>query len=218
MLWIRNYLKTGFGTFCLVFVPALLFCFFLGTSNVFADSVLSHTATTTDTFYICDDDNSSRSPYKCSDFSFIKIISTGTSITNGSTGPVINGSLYGGLGAFNPIYISLSSSTSVRVNNYQGSAYLPSGWEISYYLISDLIESTCPSSPSGTLNITENGTYDVSTYAEAVVDIPPEIQYGDYHDDLMSIKQSIYTCGAICLVLYFFYCIYRMIIKSTGGF
>ena len=70
---------------------------------------------------------------------------------------------------------------------------------------------------SGSLSISENGTYDVTNYAEAVVDVPVQVIQGDYHDDLTSINQSILICGAVLLVLYFFYCIYRMIIKSTGG-
>ena len=72
------------------------------------------------------------------------------------------------------------------------------------------------SSSSGSLSITENGTYDVLNYAEAVVDVPPDIIQGDYHDDLVSINSSILVCGAILLVLYFFYSIYRLIIKNSG--
>lgn len=70
-------------------------------------------------------------------------------------------------------------------------------------------------SPSGSLSISSNGTYDVTNYSEAVVDVPPVL--GDYHDDLVSIKISIIMCAGVLLVLYFFYCIYRLLIKSTGG-
>lgn len=74
--------------------------------------------------------------------------------------------------------------------------------------------------PTGSLSITENGTYDVTNYAEAVVDVPQSSgggSGGDYSDELNGVITAIYTCGAILLVIYFFYCIYRMIIKSTGG-
>lgn len=78
------------------------------------------------------------------------------------------------------------------------------------------------SSPSGSIELTENGTYDVSQYAEAVVnvpetDCPPSSGGGgNYHEDLVAINNSILICAAVCLVIYFFYCIYRMIIKNSG--
>lgn len=71
--------------------------------------------------------------------------------------------------------------------------------------------SSAPSGPSGSLTLTENGTYDVTNYAEAVVDVPPV--YGDYHDDLVAIKDAIFIGAATLLVIYFFYCIYRLILK-----
>lgn len=70
--------------------------------------------------------------------------------------------------------------------------------------------------PSGDISITSNGSYDVSSYATATVDVPAEVVQGDYHDDLVNIQKSIIICGAILLVLYFFYCIYRLIIKNSG--
>lgn len=75
--------------------------------------------------------------------------------------------------------------------------------------------------PSGSIELTENGTYDVSQYAEAVVnvpetDCPPSSGGGNYHEDLVAINNSILICAAVCLVIYFFYCIYRMIIKNSG--
>ena len=70
--------------------------------------------------------------------------------------------------------------------------------------------------PFGNIDITENGQYDVTNYATATVNIPAEVIQGDYHDDLVSINNSIIICAAVCLVLYFFYCIYRLIIRNSG--
>lgn len=80
--------------------------------------------------------------------------------------------------------------------------------------------SSCPSvggtTPTGNIDITSNGTYDVTNYAQATVNVPAEIIQGDYHDDLVAINNSILICAAVCLVIYFFYCIYRLIIKNSG--
>ena len=61
--------------------------------------------------------------------------------------------------------------------------------------------SSCPPSPSGSISITENGTFDVSSYSTAIVDVP--IPPGDYHDDLIKITNGIYVCAGTLLVLYF---------------
>ena len=70
--------------------------------------------------------------------------------------------------------------------------------------------------PSGNIDIIDNGQYDVTNYATATVNVSPEVIQGDYHDDLVSINNSIIICAAVCLVLYFFYCIYRLIIRNSG--
>lgn len=69
--------------------------------------------------------------------------------------------------------------------------------------------------PSGSITLTENGTFDVSSYAEAVVDVPMEVVPGDYHDDLQDVKKSIILVPAVCLVIYFFYAIYKMIMGGV---
>ena len=44
-----------------------------------------------------------------------------------------------------------------------------------------------------------------------------ECPVGEYHEDLTNIYGAIIMCGGVIMVLYFFYCIYRILIKSTGG-
>lgn len=80
----------------------------------------------------------------------------------------------------------------------------------------ELTNSLSSDAPSGSITLTQNGTYDVTNYAEAIVDVPPEIVYGDYHNDLINITNGIYVCAGTILVIYFFYCIYRLIIKNSG--
>ena len=46
------------------------------------------------------------------------------------------------------------------------------------------------------------------------VNVENEVIYGDYHDDLVSINNTIMIGCAIPLVIYFFYCIYRMLLKG----
>ena len=115
-----------------------------------------------------------------------------------------------------PVILPLNFDSFNRISVFLEN---PSSWSsVSVTIVlTDTLPSDCSSPPSGSLSITENGTFDVSSYAQAVVDVPPVEISGDYHDDLISINNSILICGAICLVLYFFYCIYRILIKSTGG-
>lgn len=87
------------------------------------------------------------------------------------------------------------------------------GFPVTYTLMESFSSGI---TPSGTLNIAENGSYDVTQYAQVDVNIEQEVVYQDYHDDLVNINHSIIICAATILVLYFFYCIYRMIIKGAG--
>lgn len=104
----------------------------------------------------------------------------------------------------NTNYISLSTS-------YALSVVIDAGYS---YIITLTNNSPFGSVVSGSLSITENGTYNVFSYSEVVVDVSPEIIQGDYHDDLVSINKSILICGSVCLIIYFFYCIYRMLLRG----
>lgn len=229
MLWIKNFPKTGFGTFCLVFVPALFFCFFLGTNNTFATSY-SYTfdSNAQASQILCQYNASGVS--SCDDYSYIRFDSNFTTIgsirvryssdtsTNQDCSSSSSLNYSQSFAWSSDIIFKLPHVCSISFGDAYTWSTSSGSLTITLYDSDIFSPSSCPDLPSATLNISENGTYDVSSYAQAVVDIPPETVYGDYHDDLLSIKHSIYVCGAIVLVLYFFYCIYRMIIKSTGGF
>lgn len=204
------YHKTGFGIFFLAFFLVLFCSFFLNTHNSFAVSDVTYNITSSDTFpyYICY--TSGQGTPVCSDYKYIIFnpvySTTPTSAIN--TYFTVAG-LYGArILTFTPTIIELKSPVTT-INFPSFSPYLSS---VEVTLTSNDISF---GSISGSLSITENGTYDVTNYAEAVVDVPAEVIPGDYHDDLQDIKQGIYVCGAVLLVLYFFYCIYRMIIKGV---
>lgn len=115
-------------------------------------------------------------------------------------------------------YVDYYDYSSVDVSSLLVSTVIPSTWCTSYVssysLTITLSDSPLFSSSSGSLSITENGTFDVTNYAEAVVDVPSS-DGSNYHQDLVDLKQAIYTGVAVLLVIYFFWMIYRIIIINT---
>lgn len=191
-----------FFSFALVAFLSFFFGSFITTNNTFALNDVVYTSSYGEPqFYICGGDSS----VVCSDYSYIIFEPVGSSGYQAMSflGTNIR------IPAFTSSIISIPSSLTSL--SFQAGTNLTS---ITITLTNSLPSSSSP--PSGDLSITSNGTYDVSSYATATVDVPAEVIQGDYHDDLVNIQNSIITCGAILLVLYFFYCIYRLIIKNSG--
>ena len=88
--------------FGLSLVFSIMFGSFLNvSSDVSALEDYVYIQTSNSTFTLCDDSSSSL-PH-CSDYSFLKVENTGQPFSRSDSGPVLNGALWGGLGAFNPI-------------------------------------------------------------------------------------------------------------------
>lgn len=194
--------------FYLFIIPLALFFSLFFVSNSFAKD---------DIVYHIDSSNSGRVDNPTNGLSYRYLIiepsrsfyQVGTSITFHATLPPSNQNDFGLAFFFSTVIFEINQNLPYFTSRFaSGSTYSLT------VTFTDNFPSDCSPSPSGSIDITSNGTYDVSSYSTAVVDVPPIP--GDYHDDLISINNSIIICGAICLVIYFFYCIYRIIIRNSG--
>lgn len=90
-----------------------------------------------------------------------------------------------------------------------------SDYSFGFFRVEFYTYSSSGGGSDGSIYINSNGTYDVSNYSEAVVDVPSGGGSGASHDDLVNIKNAILLVPAVLLLIYFFYCIYRIIIVNT---
>ena len=204
--FIKNHIGT-FTLFCLLFVSFFVFSLFVSNSvSAVSDySVTINKDSVTLPYYLC----GNSSGFNCSDYSYI-------SVSFGSVSP----------GSFIRLYLEKIGSWYRTYDFYTNFSFtivdissLDSNSQISILPISSYsgdvtytFMTDYASIPSGSITLTQNGTYDVTSYSEAVVDVSAEVVYGDYHQDLINITNGIYVCAGTILVIYFFYCIFQLII------
>lgn len=158
-------------------------------------------------YYLCGSD-SGRS---CSDYSYVIFEPSGSCTDNAPSFYVA------GLGSFSS-NSSISPCSKIISTVDSSFLYITGGRYLADRFSGTILVTltdSLGSIPTGSITFTENGTFDVSSYAEAVVDVPATTVPGDYHDDLEGIRVGIYICAGVLLVLYFFYCIYSMLIKGV---
>lgn len=216
MLRIRKDKKKCVQYFFSVLFVLFAFCFtsFIinQENNVFAVSDYFYVWDwdTHSSYYLCGE-NSGRA---CSDYSYVIFEPSGICTDNAASFYVA------GVGSFSGnSLISVCSKIIAPINSpvlmLTGARYLADRY--SGDITITLTDSLSGSAPSGSITLSENGTYDVTSYAEAVVDVPAQTLPGDYDDEFNGVIIAIYTCGAIVIMIYFFYIIYGIIIKPTGG-
>lgn len=80
---------------------------------------------------------------------------------------------------------------------------------LSGLIIDFKLSEAISSPPSGSLSITENGTFNVSSYEYVDVAVPAPPVTTPYDGKLDAIIQALYTLGAVMLVIYFFFALFR---------
>ena len=210
----------------LVFSFLYIFCFNSVDSFATTESYTVTSSNVSQSHYLCYENGSNVS--NCSDFSFLRvtfnnIISPSTLSSSFSSARVNIQFQYNysnGLGNnFITCYVINSSCTFQFLSGLESLSY-QSFTNQSYFISSnssvlfELSDSPFSSGivPSGSINLSSNGTYDVSSYAEAVVDVPPVP--GDYHDDLINLNNTLVLVPAVALVIFLLYLLNRIIIKG----
>lgn len=149
---------------------------------------------------------------------------TNSSVTlNSSTGSLlINSSGWSYTTPFNYLgYLPINSNGVVNIpdNIFSYSTLFYVNNNLSYYLRDRInVYSTNSSTHITSISLnfrlfTELPSSDCPEPEEP--DCPePETPYGSKLDD---IKKAIYVCGAVLIMLYFFFCIYKIIVKDGGS-
>jgi len=176
-----------------IFLPVLLSVFFVSPSYAIDDVIYNWDSTigSTSPLYFCDD-SSSTLPH-CSDFSYL--IYTGSSLNNFNYSIITLYNLSNSAGGFR--FIKTNSTIIYLTDISKAYLSLDNGLRYGTFTLTNSLPGfsscpdpePCPSCP-----------------------IVPENPYDNKFDE---IKNAIYIIPAVLLLLYFFFCVYNIIIKNS---
>lgn len=182
--------------------------------NVFADSNPTYTLSLdpSSDVVLCDDDspNTSVMLSKCSDYSFLTIEASGFSSASSRNEVlrfgVTSTSVWSSNEQFFPFFHDkqiITLNNAVKVTVYSGSDF--SSGSFTFTLSTQPVGCT-GIVPDGDLNITSNGTYDITQYSSVTVDIDQVIDdpvSQDFQKVFFEIVKNIIPAFGILLVVWF---------------
>ena len=181
-----------------IFLPVLLSVLFVSPSYAVSDYTYTFDFNSLPSWPALCGDNSG---LICSDYSYIYVHSSSISCTNKA------GVVFSGLVATYNSYVPVCYDSLFRIDSSlftsSSSIYLTGGKS---------------GTATGSFDVTfsENNPFSDSCPEPEEPEPCPVVPENPYDDKFDNITRAIYVCGAILIMLYFFYCIYRMIIKNSG--
>lgn len=165
---IKYYILAIFFVLTLCLVP-------VGRVSALSDQV--YTVTSTGDLMFCANDISS--VVDCTGYKYLLIETNfGVNIYNASSSLVYfinNNSTNTYLSLNSPsVILDIDGFTRLRLFTIQGSSNLPSGWSITYTL-SESNPYATGITPEGNIDLSSNGTFDVTNYATATIDVPSDL-------------------------------------------
>ena len=197
-MWLKkSYLLSIFALFAVFFCSCII-----TSSDVSASEVFSVDLNTSSIYrkYLCSSSNNQNTPL-CSNVTYLYLHNF--SSYQSSFGGTMTVTCYNGQSNYN----------ALQVYPYE------SVYDISFYISSYSCQDLYFTS---SMNINTSSDFTASLYDSFPSFCPacptcPEIPVNPYDDKLDSIRNAIILVPAVCLLLYFFYIIFGIIIPTTGG-
>ena len=201
------------------FVVFLLSCAFCAFGSSSSASAISHTCTLVVDFANNSNQRSLINLTSCSDFD-------NTQVNYVRFDSVIPSTSWSNIPwCISSYYMSRCQDRTVSLNFDKTSTILPTTFSYSngsysytpYFYLHVYQGYTAPTTTSITIGMTFST--DISDFASASEPCPvcPVVPDNPYDNKLDNITKAIYVCGASLLVIYFFFCIYKIVVKDGGS-